>query len=286
MGLVALDGRWLKVNPALCRITGYAEEELLARTFQAITHPDDLEDQLGFVRRLLLGEITTFEMEKRYLHKNGSIVWILLTASIVTGSAGQPLYLVTQIQDITDRKRAHEALMTLATRDELTSLYNRREMDRLLAEEIVRGRRHDRPVSLLLIDLDCFKQVNDVFGHQVGDTVLRAVADTIAESVRSFDRVARYGGEELAVILPETSEEQAMVVAERIRTRVAQRVVEVGAGGPVNRTSVRVTVSVGIGCTTARHELTSEQLIRSADRALYAAKKAGRNRSMTSSATG
>ena len=282
MGLVALDGRWLKVNPALCRITGYPEAELLARTVQAITHPDDLEGGLPFERPLLSGETTTYESEKRYLHKDGATVWILLTASVVTGSAGRPMYFVAQIQDISDRKKAHEALLTLATRDELTGLYNRREMDRLLAEEIVRGRRHGRPVSLLLIDLDRFKQVNDTFGHPVGDLVLRAVADTVGESVRSFDRVARYGGEELAVVLPETSGAQAMVVAERIRTCVAARVVEVDrGGGDADRTPVTVTVSVGIGCTTAEHELTAEQLLRSADRALYAAKRSGRNRSMT-----
>lgn len=283
MGLVALDGRWLKVNGVLCRITGYTEDELLARTFQAITHPEDLEHDLGLVQRVLSGQITTYEIEKRYLHKSGSTVWVLLTGSIVTGAAGQPMYFIAQIQDITDRKKAHEALMTLATRDELTGLYNRREMDRLLAEEVVRARRHDRPVSLLLIDLDHFKRVNDTFGHQVGDHVLRRVADIIAESVRSFDRVARYGGEELAVILPEASEEQAMLVAERIRTNVAQRPLEVDLGGAnAGQPPIRVTVSIGIGCTNVAHERTPEQLIRVADRALYAAKRCGRNRSMIS----
>jgi diguanylate cyclase (GGDEF)-like protein/PAS domain S-box-containing protein len=281
MGLVALDGRWLKVNGALCRITGHTEEELLARTFQAITHPEDLEDSLGFVKRVLAGEITTYEIEKRYLHKSGSIVWVLLTGSIVTGAGGQPMYFVTQIQDISDRKKAHEALLTLATRDELTGLYNRREMDRLLAEEVVRARRHDRPVSLLLIDLDHFKRVNDSFGHQVGDQVLRLIAGIIADSVRSFDRVARYGGEELAVILPEASEQQAMLVAERIRINVAQRLVAVDLDGAnPGHPPISLTVSIGVGCTNLAHEGTPEQLIRVADRALYAAKRGGRNRSM------
>jgi diguanylate cyclase (GGDEF)-like protein/PAS domain S-box-containing protein len=281
MALVALDGRWLKVNPALCRITGYLEEELLGLTFQAITHPDDLGDDLEFVRRLLSGEITTYEMEKRYLHKNGSVVWILLTGSTVSGSSGQPMYFISQIQDITDRKRAHAALIALATRDELTGLYNRREMDRMLAEEIVRGRRLGRPVSLLLIDLDHFKQVNDTFGHQVGDAVLRQVAQIIGESVRSFDRVARYGGEEFAVILPEAAAREATIVAERIRVRLADHPVEID---PRSESSARlaVTVSVGIGCTALTHELTPEQLLGSADRALYDAKKAGRNRSILS----
>jgi diguanylate cyclase (GGDEF)-like protein/PAS domain S-box-containing protein len=281
MGLVALDGRWLKVNAALSRITGYSERDLLGRTLQAITHPDDLEGELAFVRQLLAGEISTYENETRYINRNGSTVWVLLTASVVNGATGAPMYFVVQVQDITDRKRAHETLWRLATRDELTGLYNRREMDRLLAEEIVRGSRHGRPLSLLLIDLDRFKEVNDTFGHAVGDVVLQAVSATVCESVRSLDRVARYGGEELAVILPETSEEQAMVVAERIRTRVAQRAVELEPPRHENRPdSVSVTISIGVGCSSNLEELTAERLLTSADQGLYAAKRAGRNCSM------
>lgn len=170
----------------------------------------------------------------------------------------------------------------LATHDDLTGLYNRREMTRLLAEEIVRGRRYERPVSLLLIDLDRFKQVNDTFGPPAGDLVIQAVSATICESVRSLDRVARYGGEELAVILPETSQAQAMMVAERIRTRVAQRAVELNLpDSEAHRDSVTVTISVGVGCSTALPEITAERLLRSTDQALHAAKQAGRNRSVT-----
>ena len=173
-------------------------------------------------------------------------------------------------------------LCQLATHDALTGLYNRREMNRLLAEEIVRGRRYQRPVSLLLIDLDRFKEVNDTFGHPAGDLVLQAVSATICESVRSLDRVARYGGEELAVILPETSQAQAVMVAERIRTRVAQRAVELNQSDPeAHLGSVTVTISIGVGCSTALPEISAERLLRSAEQALHAAKRAGRNRSMT-----
>ncbi len=110
MALVGRDGRWLQVNPALCALVGYTEQELLATTFQAITHPDDLNADLAFVRQMLAGEIPTYHMEKRYFHKQGHIVWILLTVSLVRDSVGQPLYFIGQIQDITERKQVEEQL--------------------------------------------------------------------------------------------------------------------------------------------------------------------------------
>lgn len=110
MALVAPEGRWLQVNPSLCEVVGYSEAELLATTCQAITHPDDLEADLEYVRQMLAGEIRTFQIEKRYLHKAGHIVWILLSASLVRDTDGRPLYFIAQIKDITDRKRAEEAL--------------------------------------------------------------------------------------------------------------------------------------------------------------------------------
>ncbi len=110
MALVGLDGRWLQVNRALREIVGYGEEELLQKTFQDITHPDDLEADLGLMRCLLDGEVQTHEMEKRYLHKEGREVWILLNVSLVSGVSGEPLYFISQIQDITGRRRVEEAL--------------------------------------------------------------------------------------------------------------------------------------------------------------------------------
>ncbi|MGB6300086.1 MAG: PAS domain S-box protein [Rivularia sp. (in: cyanobacteria)] len=113
MALVATDGRWLKVNRALCEIVGYSEADLLETTFQEITHPDDLEADLGCVRRMLADEIRTYQMEKRYFHSSGHIVWILLSVSLVRDKQEQPLYFISQIQDITPRKQAEARLKTL-----------------------------------------------------------------------------------------------------------------------------------------------------------------------------
>jgi PAS domain S-box-containing protein len=108
MALVSPEGKWLRVNRAICEITGYTEAELLERTFQDITHPDDLEADLENVHKMLAGEIKTYQMEKRYFHKNGSIVWILLSVSLVRTKSGEPLFFISQIQDITRQKASEE----------------------------------------------------------------------------------------------------------------------------------------------------------------------------------
>jgi PAS domain S-box-containing protein len=113
MALVGIEGRWLQVNQALCEIVGYSEEELLDKNFQDITHRDDLKTDLSYVRQLSAGEISTYQMEKRYVHKLGHIVWILLNGSLVRDGGGEPLYFIAQIQDITERKEAEEEIRRL-----------------------------------------------------------------------------------------------------------------------------------------------------------------------------
>ncbi|MBX3036079.1 MAG: PAS domain S-box protein [Anaerolineales bacterium] len=110
MALVSLEGKWLKVNPKVCEIVGYAEGELLNLTFQDITHPDDLDLDLNYVRQMIAGEIETYQMEKRYFHKNKNIVWVLLSVSLARDSEKKPLFFISQIEDITEQKLARQAL--------------------------------------------------------------------------------------------------------------------------------------------------------------------------------
>src|ERR1700693_230957 len=114
MALVSPEGKWLQVNRSVCEITGYSEAELLAWTFQDITHPDDLDLDLANVRKMLAGEIRTYQMEKRYFHKNGAIVWDLLSVSLVHNKSGAPLFFISQIQEITRRKQSDEQLAEAA----------------------------------------------------------------------------------------------------------------------------------------------------------------------------
>ena len=121
MALVSPEGRWLQVNHALCEITGYSEQELLERTFQDITHPDDLEADLDFVRRMLAEDLPSYCMEKRYLRKDGQSVWILLSVSRSHNEMGKPFLFVTQVQDISERKLAEELIKERACLAALTA---------------------------------------------------------------------------------------------------------------------------------------------------------------------
>jgi diguanylate cyclase (GGDEF)-like protein len=163
-------------------------------------------------------------------------------------------------------------LADLSHRDGLTGLDNYREFRRQLSEEAQRSLRYGRPFSLLMLDLDHFKQVNDTYGHLAGDEALRSLAGLIRREVRPVDRIARYGGEEFAIILPETATAGALATAERIREILATRPI------PVNgEREVTLTVSIGVG-TYPDDADTEERLVGAADQALYVAKNGGRNR--------
>jgi diguanylate cyclase (GGDEF)-like protein/PAS domain S-box-containing protein len=277
MAIMSVDGRCLRVNPALCRTLGYSRQELLALDHAALTHVEDRQLDREPLRRILTGGVTRYELEKRYVHKNGTAIWGLLTVSAVHNAERQVVSLVAQIQDITTRKASEDSLRALAVRDDLTGVWNRREMFRLLNEEASRADRHGRPLSLIMVDVDHFKVVNDTHGHQAGDASLRQIARIIEDSVRTFDRVARYGGEEFAVILPETLGSEAIVVAERIRARVAAQQFSIGQKDGVD-IRIPLTVSSGIATIMGPKEVTVEAMIQDADAGLYAAKHGGRNR--------
>jgi diguanylate cyclase (GGDEF)-like protein len=175
--------------------------------------------------------------------------------------------------------KAQAELEDLSIHDGLTGLFNFREFHRQLAEEVERSWRYGHPLSLLMLDIDHFKSVNDTFGHLAGDDALRALATRIRQEVRPADRIARYGGEELVIILPETRASGAMTMAERLREIIASHPIPLGPGQ-----TVTLTVSIGVAAYPEDVDSaegladSAEQLIRASDKALYAAKEAGRNR--------
>lgn len=384
MALVVTDGRFLRVNRSLCRIVGYEEEELLEKTFQEITHPDDLEADLEQVRRMLAGEIETYQQEKRYIHREGHAVWILLSASLVRNEAVEPLYFISQIQDITERKLAEEALreserrlqtivgnapvvlfaldregvFTLsegqglgalgirpgevvgrsvfevyrdmpeihrhvrrtlggeevvavaevgdlafdvvygpvrdedgevvgvigvaadvtrrkqaeerleyqALHDPLTDLPNRKLFVDRLEQALSRtSRRRGRKVGVLFMDLDSFKVVNDSLGHEVGDRVLQLVAERLEGHLRPEDTLARFGGDEFAVLIEDLREPaDAVRVAERLAEALREPLVLAGQ-------ELFVKPSIGIALGTSRTK-SPEDLLRDADTAMHRAK--------------
>jgi diguanylate cyclase (GGDEF)-like protein len=180
--------------------------------------------------------------------------------------------LARDFNTMAERLMEHKTrLEELSSRDGLTGLYNRREFEDRLREETQRARRYGKPLSVMLLDIDHFKNVNDRYGHQAGDETLIAVADLIRLSARPMDAVCRYGGEELAVILPETDASGAGIVAERIRASVAESLTTTPQGD-----EIQVTVSIGFA-TFPQDGDTGPGLVKAADEALYAAKQEGRN---------
>ena len=178
-------------------------------------------------------------------------------------------------QRLLELRQSKEQLQKMALTDPLTKLGNRATFDMSIKQAAACTQRSGSPYSLLMIDLDHFKNFNDNYGHQTGDSVLRSVADVIKKSARNADICCRYGGEEFAVILPDTKANDAEVLAERIHKYVAR----VSLKQPTGR--LPITVSIGISCANRKESVEPTQLIEEADRALYLAKENGRNRTET-----
>ena len=271
MTLVGLDGRFMRCNQALCKLLGYTEEELLGLTFQDITHPEDLDIDQAHMQRLVDGDAASYTMEKRYVTKAGRLVWVLLAASLVRDDHGAPSHFISQIKDISETRRMEERLRQLADNDPVTDLLNRRRFEDELVRQVGRCSRYGETACLLILDVDEFKGVNDAFGHRVGDAALQQVALVLDERLRATDIVARVGGDEFAALLPGVTAEQAVGVAEEVRTAIEG--LRVGSGAR------RANVTASIGLKTLDGRATDEDAaFVAADRAMYDAKADGRNR--------
>ncbi|HEX4751284.1 MAG TPA: PAS domain S-box protein [Solirubrobacterales bacterium] len=265
VAIVGLDGSFLHVNHKLTEIVGYSAAELADVTFQEITHPEDLDADLVQVDALLAGEIDAYEMEKRYYTKEGHLIWVLLAVAIVRDEDGSPRHFISQVQDISARKRLEAHTYELANRDPITSLYNRRRFEEELKRQISRCREEGEAAALLLLDLDRFKTVNDSAGHVAGDRLLRTVGRTLDERIAAPNVAARVGGDEFAVILRETDLAQARALAEELRLALA------AADGE------RCTASLGL-CRLHGDVPDAETCFRAVDQAMYRAKGQGRDR--------
>jgi diguanylate cyclase (GGDEF)-like protein/PAS domain S-box-containing protein len=282
--IVGLDGLFREVNPALCRLTGYPAERLLALTFQDITHPDDLDADLTLLGQLVKGEIPNYTLEKRYYTAAGGLVWVLLHVSLVVGDDCEPLYLVAQIQDITDRKRTEQdlqerhtaeaaALQYTSLHDALTGLPNRRLLEQRLADLLnpAERRQTGQRIALLFCDLDGFKTLNDELGHEAGDVMLRQVAERLVEAARASDTVARLGGDEFVVLINARTDEDVRSVAAGVAKRICNAL-----STPLDGLgSTAVTASIGIAVSGSRTD--PIELLREADAAMYQAKRGGKN---------
>jgi diguanylate cyclase (GGDEF)-like protein len=180
-------------------------------------------------------------------------------------------YIFISVQDVTEVAVYEHKLVEMNMKDGLTGVYNRRFMEIKLNEEFNRCKRYGGDFSLIMFDIDFFKKVNDVYGHQCGDHILKAVSSQVASVIRNVDFIARYGGEEFCCMLPETKLESAVYVAERFRSAVEE------LHNEFKGKTVNVTISLGVSCLTDEID-SAELLLEKADDALYRAKEGGRNR--------
>jgi diguanylate cyclase (GGDEF)-like protein/PAS domain S-box-containing protein/putative nucleotidyltransferase with HDIG domain len=272
---LGLDGLIREANPMLEQVCGYPAGALHGRPLVEYLDPGD--DAVGLVGELCGGRMDRCEVEHRFRRRNGSMMWCRTVMALVRGPALEPTHVVAMLENISDRKHTEHALERalveqerLAVTDGLTGLRNRRFFDELLSLECERSARYRSELSLIVVDLDRFKQINDRHGHHAGDVVLCEVARRLDETTRSSDVVVRHGGEEFAIVLAGTPATEARETAERVRLAIGRQRVA------INGRAVPVTASLGVA-TMPWPAHSKDELLRRADRALYRAKRLGRN---------
>lgn len=268
MAVVSVDGSWLEVNEALCKLLGYSEQELRATSFQRLTHPDDLRQVQSQIQRVIEGYIQSHEQEKRYVHEQGYNVWVQWHVSLLKESESGTKRLFFQVQDITDRKLAEEKL----TQDTLTGLPNRARFYDLLKLRVARKPANkNTQCAVLMLDVDRFKLINDSLGSASADQLLIQVAQRVKTCMRQNDVLARVGGDEFAVLLDDVSgEDEASSVVTRIQQALAISFNLLGQ-------EVYTTLSIGIALGPDHAEDVADML-RNAETAMHRAKACGKAR--------
>ncbi len=266
----SLDGVRLYVSPSIEDLLGYAPEELVGHRAVELTHPDDLPPFKALMEEIRTGRLRVGRTEQRQRHKDGSWVW--LEASIrltLDRQTGEPDGYVVSVRGIGHRKQLEAQLKHLAEVDALTGLPNRAAFSASLDLAIERARGEGGQFVLFYMDLDGFKQVNDTFGHAVGDAVLREAASRLQASLRESDRVFRIGGDEFTVLSEGRSGTDTLAQAQRL-------IAEIGRPFVVETARIHIGLSVGVACWPEQGPH-ADRLLECADKALYGAKKAGKN---------
>lgn len=282
MGIALIDqtGRLMEVNPKFMDMFGYSGQELRTMRIGDISFPEDIPHNMKLLKELMEGKIDSYKLDKRYIRKDGHLFWGKVISTLIPGEGDTP-YVLGIVTPITEHKSTEEKLLeqnqvleTLSNLDALTGIGNRRSFEDGLQQEWSKALSHSRPVSLLMVDVDYFKEYNDFYGHQAGDDCLRSVAEALSHQMDGIGCVNRYGGEEFAMIMPNAELDAALGLGERLRTAVESLHIAHGRSliGPY------VTISVGVAALLPTEETNMEELVLQADKALYQAKKEGRNR--------
>ena len=276
-GLLVTDGsgKITFANPEACTLLGFASSELIGVDMHGLLHvlgdgTPCPREQCKLLNVAATGN-TYRGVEETFKCRNGQLLPIAVSVSAFTieqGDAG----LVIAFHDITERKKHQRELELQAQIDTLTGLNNRRHFYELAELEIERSRRYSKPLTVLMLDVDHFKSINDTHGHHIGDAVLQKLSEICKKTMREIDIIGRLGGEEFAILLPEARVGEAQEVAERLRATAAAIVVPIRQGSTVS-----FTVSIGVaGLGYSDYDIAA--MLKRADAAMYEAKKTGRNR--------
>lgn len=264
----------VSVSPEYAKILGYDPDEFTSnlQVWETGIHPDDRPQVMATYRKCLAnGE--PLAMEYRRQKKNGEWVWIRSIGKFTAWTPEhQPLRMSGIHTDITAQKMVEFELVRQAHTDHLTGFNNRGHFMQQAEHELKRAVRYGGVLSIFMMDVDHFKKINDTYGHKVGDLVLQKLAAVCRDTLRTVDIIGRVGGEEFAILLPETTEQEAIRVAERLRLAIANAKIPLGHGLPLS-----ITVSIGITSLMSKDD-NIDVLLSVADKALYEAKNTGRNR--------
>jgi len=268
---MALDTTITYVSPAVERVRGFTPEEAMIQPLDEIHPPESADSVRAYFERLFAAiaagtDPPVFHGELEYYRKDGSIMTGELQVIPHVDADGQVVQILGVTRDISERRRFEAELRRLAITDSVTEVWNRRYGEELISAELARSRANGRPVTLLMLDIDHFKSVNDRYGHQAGDNVLAEVSRRLQDSLPSTDMVARWGGEEFVTLLRDCNIDDALTMAEKIRGRI---------GDTPFANSGFSTVSVGAAELNPDDDLDS--WLRRTDEALYKAKRSGRN---------
>ncbi len=291
IGVTDPDGKYVIVNPTWCELMGYSAEEAQSLHVNDVTPEIDRSSSVISFEYLKSEQGRSIRKQRRYQRKDGTVFWADLHVSGLFGDEGEILGLLGVFVNIDKQVRADHALKQvmqnleevnkqlseananlkkLSRRDTLTGLYNRRVLEEVLDRESNRTQRTKRGFGIAIADIDNFKHINDTYGHDCGDLVLRELADIFLRGIRTTDSMGRWGGEEFLFIFPETSCEGAMIVIERIRSKVESL--------RLNYKGTELQVTCTIGLSYHIGDIGARDMIVEADKALYDGKRSGKNR--------
>jgi diguanylate cyclase (GGDEF)-like protein/PAS domain S-box-containing protein len=279
MALTDDGGKVVRVNSALCDLTGRHAKDLQGSLFDSLVHPEEIGYDRKAISRLIAGDRSRYKVETRFVHVTGAPIWVAVQATMIRDDSCDARRFLVQVQDVTHRRRYEENLQYLATHDPLTGLHNRSSFAAQLETHADLVRRYGEGGALLLLDLDHFKYVNDTLGHQAGDHVIARIAKVLARRLRESDVLARLGGDEFAVLLPKADMAAGQRVARDLLA--ALRAERITVPGTSDRT---ITASIGIAMFERGEGVSGEDVLVSADLAMYDAKEAGRNQFVVHSA--